>query len=187
MKIYVEKLILREEYRGFKPQTFEFKPGINLIVGENGAGKSTLLRLIGDHEQRMIKKEVKLTMDAHINGVETRFFDTEKDNPRMKDLQISNYIGYALHSHFKSHGESLLPIVLNMKEKKDMVIFIDEPEAGISLRNQLKVLEAIKTAEENGCQLFVATHSYVLIKNAEKVFNVKTGKWITSKSFLKGI
>ena len=74
-----------------------------------------------------------------------------------------------------------------MKEKKDMVIFIDEPEAGISLRNQLKVLEAIKTAEENGCQLFVATHSYVLIKNAEKVFNVKTGKWITSKSFLKGI
>ena len=186
MNIYVEELILKEDYHGFKPKTFKFKPGINLIVGENGAGKSTLLKLVGDHNNK-VKKEIKLTPETITNGVETAYFDTEKDNPRMQDTQYAKDVGYVLQSHFVSHGESLLPIILAIKDRKNTVIFIDEPESALSLKNQLKILKSIKTAEKNGCQIFIATHSYILIKNMKTVFDVSIGDWITSEEFLKDV
>ena len=41
--MYVARIRIRN-YRCFKDTTIEFRPGLNVIIGENNAGKTTLLR-----------------------------------------------------------------------------------------------------------------------------------------------
>ena len=52
MNRFIEKYELLEEISDRKIDKFEleFRPGINIIVGENGSGKSTLLKLLNDTE-----------------------------------------------------------------------------------------------------------------------------------------
>ena len=119
-------------------------------------------------------------------GLQYRFLDTERDNPRVKgDTAFSKNIGFQLHSHFISHGEAMFPLIKACKEFKDIIIFIDEPESGISLKNQKKILNALRYTVRNGCQVIITTHSYVLIKGAKEVFSLDKKEWITSQEYLK--
>ena len=66
-----------------------------------------------------------------------------------------------------------------------MVIFVDEPDSGVSLKNRARIVKFLKEAEQNSCQIFVATHSYVLIRSVERVFSMDELKWINSSDFLQ--
>jgi predicted ATPase len=123
---------------------------------------------------------VKLTFSDYVkkNGVDTFYFNSEIDNPRIKDPELFTKpngedvgIGYggALISRFKSHGEVLEKFIINpLLNAKNCVILLDEPESGLSITNQFKLIDAIKTAVNNNCQLFIATHCYPIIEQ----FNV---------------
>jgi predicted ATPase len=67
---------------------------------------------------------------------------------------------------------------------KDSVILLDEPEAGLSLRNQFKVWDEVTRASENKCQIIIATHSLVIIQAAEDVLSLEHGKWMKSGDFI---
>ena len=79
----------------------------------------------------------------------------------------------------------MLPILDYIKEEKSKVIFIDEPEAGISLQNQYILWKAFNKAANNDCQLFIFTHSYIFIYEAKDVFDMGAKKWVDSKEYLK--
>lgn len=99
--------------------------------------------------------------------------------PSGEDIGIG--YGTALCSRFKSHGEILQDfIVTPILKAKDCVIILDEPESGLSITNQLKFINAIKTALENNCQFFIATHCYPLIE----AFNVIS---LEHKKQMKGV
>lgn len=184
MKKYIESFELIKKFHDLKPYKIKFKEGLNIVVGENGSGKSTLLQLLSEHKDFKDIIKIKL-VDPNLK-VKTKFFDTEKMNPRLKkDLNSSKNIMYDVCSHFWSHGESIIPLIEACREFKDEVIFIDEPEAGVSLSNQLKMLKIFKQCEKNNCQLIVTTHSYPIIKNVEKVISLDSKKWIKSETFLK--
>jgi predicted ATPase len=181
MALYLKSFTLKKAYRDIPPFTIKFREGINVIVGENGSGKSTLLYLIMSSESKDIK-------EVDYVPSEYRFFDTEKNNPRLKgDLSNSKNIGFDIGSHFVSHGQAMLPLMLASESFRDLSLIIDEPEAGISLSNQKKVLGAIKEAVKNNCQVLIATHSYILIKNADEVFDMDDRKWISSEEYLKRV
>jgi len=177
--IYIEKIkIIGNSYPGSHVLNKNFIincSDVNLFVGDQGCGKSTLLNLI---QKNHFDIEVTLSYFVLKNGVETFFFDSEKDNPRIKDPQLytkpngeNTGIGYgnALKSRFKSHGEILESFVIKpILKAKDCIIILDEPESGLSITNQLKLINSIKTGVNNGCQFFIATHCYPLIES----FNV---------------
>ena len=164
---------------------------ITLLVGEQGCGKSTLLDYMNRHDKVL---DVILT-DLGEQGVETFYFDSEKMNPRTKDPQLytaisgaDTGIGYvnALTSRFASHGEIMVDFTVNcLKRAKNCVIFLDEPESGLSLRNQFRLAAEIQAAKDRKCQLIVATHSLVLIKSVSKVLSLEHGKWMSSNQFIK--
>jgi predicted ATPase len=121
-----------------------------------------------------------------LRGTDTRFLDTEKMNPRIKSTCFdSKNLGYEIGSRFTSHGEAMLPLLIASRDFKKLVLIIDEPEAGISLKNQMKILEAFDVALENDCQVIVTTHSYVLIHEVDEVFDLDTRKWTTSRDYLE--
>lgn len=189
--MYLDKVELKEDYicfdKGFNITDFR---NITLLVGDQGSGKSTLLKLLGSNDKVL---DVKL-LDG-VEGCSTFYFDSEHMNPRTKDPELytkpngdSIGIGYggALASRFKSHGEILVDFTVNaLKKAKDAVIFLDEPESGLSLRNQYNLIQAIEKASKNNCQILIATHCLPLIESQKKVYSMEHRKWMNTKKFLK--
>jgi len=185
MNKFLESFKLKVEHRGIKPFICEFRKGLNVLVGENASGKSTILGLMGKNDPFNKWKGVFSIKLIDTEKNKFRFLDTEKDNPRLKNIESSKNIGYQLASHFASHGEAMLPLIKTCKYFKNEIIFIDEPEAGISLKNQKAILRALKASVKNGCQVIITTHSYVLIKGVKEVFSLDKKKWVSSQEYLK--
>jgi len=189
---HVTKIKVLQDHRTLK-EGFEFNcSSINLLVGDQGSGKSTLLGLLRDNSDLL---EISLSDYCLTNGVSTFFFDAEKDNPRMKDPQLytnpngtDKGIGYtsALISRFQSHGEIIRDFVITpLIQANDCVMFIDEPESGLSIRNQFKFINEIKEAVERNVQFFIATHSLPLIQSINEVISLEHQKIMSSLEFIE--
>lgn len=145
---------------------------------------------------KLQKKFIKLnlTEECQKQSVETFFFDTEKMNPRVVDpLKYTNLdgsnkgigMGNAVKSRWTSHGETLKEFTVNaLKKASKCVIFLDEPESALSLKNQYLLVKEIKEAIERKCQIFLSTHSLVLIQSFPQVLSIEHKKWMKSEDFI---
>lgn len=192
---HIEKLkIVNQTYPGtsvLKLNTeFELE-SINLLVGNQGCGKSTILKLLSINH-----KDIKLSLNENTikNGIKTFYFDSEKDNPRTKDpILYTNVsggdkgIGFknALLTRWESHGETLQRMIIEpLKNAENCVIFLDEPESGLSLTNQFILIKEIKNAVKRGCQFLIATHCYPLIMEFN-VISLEHNKQMKGSEFIE--
>jgi predicted ATPase len=185
MSKFIKSFTLKKDHHKIKPFKLDFRDGFNVIVGENGSGKSTLLHLITDVSENL--KDIRHIDCEH--ETEFRFLDTEKHNPRIKGgIEYSKTIGFDIASRFMSHGETMLPMILASEEFRNTILIVDEPEGGISLTNQIKIFDTLQMISiKNNCQVIVTTHSYVIMKKIDMVFDMKTKKWTTSKKYLASL
>jgi predicted ATPase len=190
----IKKIVFNKDFRCYKAgEMFEFKAGINLLVGNQGCGKSSMFYSI------MNWQESGIAMDYNPES-SYRFLDTEKMNPRLAD-------SFKAHQDFKSvneyqkaesdaviqrlgngyneqsHGQVMLPLLLTKKEK-GLTYFIDEPEAGLSIRSQYELLKHIKEVGKD-TQLIIATHSLVLIQEIGEVLSLEHKRWMPSQEFIE--
>lgn len=177
------KLLLvkfKKKHRCFKKgATIEFKNNTTLLVGDQGVGKSTLLKALQNFNN------YKDTIAVKTSGeVSTLFFDTEKDNPRVQPGGLEKDALYRVSVAFVSHGETILPLMEHITTEKNRLIMIDEPESGLSIRSQYKLVGYFNKAVENGCQLLVATHSMAIIESYREVFNLEIMKYQSSQDFV---
>lgn len=56
----------------------------------------------------------------------------------------------------------LIYLIMNGSLTKDSIIFWDEPEAGLNPKYIVLVAKLLQTLAKAGCQIFVATHDYLL-------------------------
>ena len=190
--LYIEQIKMKEAYLTLqKDRLIELKP-LTVIVGEQGCGKSTLLRLLNKNSNKI---EVKLCEYLKNDYVDTYYFDTETMNPRISD--IDNYttpdgrskgigIGAALQSHFQSHGEVLREFTVNrINDAKNCILFLDEPESALSLKNQFLLSKRlIDTTTNNKTQIILATHCLPIISSVEEVFDLVDYKWKNSIEYI---
>lgn len=190
--LYIEQIKIKETYLTLqKDRIIELKP-LTVIVGEQGCGKSTLLRLLNKNSDKI---EVKLCDYLKNNYVDTFYFDTETMNPRISD--IHNYttingrskgigVGAALQSHFQSHGEVLREFTVNrINDAKNCILFLDEPESALSLKNQFLLSKRlIDTTTNNKTQIILATHCLPIISSVEEVFDLVDYKWKNSIEYI---
>ena len=166
---------------------------VNLFVGDQGTGKSSLLRMLSQNSSKL---ELELSAGTLARGIKSYYFDTEKDNPRINDPQLyttpggkDTGIGFrgALASRFQSHGEVLSGMVLApLMTAKNCVVLLDEPESGLSVRNQLRLITAINKAVKSRCQIFIATHNVLLIE-AYEVISLDHKCRMSGKDYIKGV
>jgi len=191
---FIKKIKFNEDFRCYKTgDEIEFKAGINLIVGEQGCGKSSLFEAI-------IKKFGILSVDFDPNSSYV-FLDTESMNPRLEESykahrNFSNWLEegkakseaaidrFALGYNEKSHGQVMLPLLLGMNKLKRKTLFIDEPESGLSIRSQYKVLSHYKELAKNN-QLVIATHSPIFMNEIGEVLSLEDRKWMSADKFIE--
>ena len=181
-----------KKYRKFeKDHTLEFRPGVNLLVGDNGAGKSSLLNLIrhttgkDKWEKDRIKGNVKVEQDV---PTITCAYDFEKDNRRTLsyiDGDGPGGSGLQVNSMFASHGESVIGAIgaLFQKDKKLTYLF-DEPDMAMSIRVCHIFAALFQNWADAGNQLIVAVQSPIIIASQEDVLVVESG-WTKSADFMK--
>jgi predicted ATPase len=181
-----------KDYRKFKKGfTLEFRPGVNLLVGDNGAGKSSLLQLIrhmtsGDKfERERSIKEIKLEEDV---PTQTCNYDFEKDNRRTLSYFDSDGPGgtqLQINAMFSSHGEASMGTLGSLFQKgKKLTYLFDEPDTAMSMRVCHIYSAIFKNWAEHGNQLIVAVHNPILIASQEEVLAVESG-WTKSGAFMK--
>jgi predicted ATPase len=177
-----------------KDAVFNFKPGVNIIVGENGSGKSSLISLIKNYIEHQSKY---IEVDGDVTTENTIFFDGEKDNPVVAIPGMANpndsdtYVPLLQHLMFaqeESHGESMLPALdyILTQAKGGYTIFMDEPETALSLKNQISLANKFKmSAGEYGNQLIISTHSLAIIQLFPSIFDMETRQWWKTGKYLK--
>jgi predicted ATPase len=193
--MYIKTIKINQDNRCLKQGLNIEARQLTLLVGDQGAGKSTVLQglaQLGQAKESFLS--VELTPEGE-KGVESYYFDSEKHNPRIKDPHLfstadgkDSGIGFsaALKSRFKSHGEVIKEFTVNpIAKAENCIVTIDEPESGLSIRNQYKLVSAIKTAMENKTQFFIATHCLPLIQAVEQVYSMEHLKWMDSKEFVQ--
>jgi predicted ATPase len=189
------KITLLKEFRCLpKDLTIEFKP-ITVLVGDQGCGKSSLLKLLQENDDTYI--DVQITEAVRVMGIDTYFFDTEKMNPRVRDIDDYTDLqgnstglstGEFVIAKFKSHGEVLKQFTVDMIGKgKNCVLFVDEPEAALSPKNQYTLIKALEKAVSNNCQIIIATHCVPIINHFEQVYDMEAKSWVNSKEYLNKI
>jgi ABC-type lipoprotein export system ATPase subunit len=162
-----------KDYRTFlKGQSFTFKPGLNLLVGDQGSGKSTLLNLLAN-----VDKEV---LEAETDGpTSTAFLDLERGNPRTKGRVEHGWQAAAI---FSSHGETNKALVRSMKRMNpDTLILVDEPDMALSIRSIYQLYELLSSLPN---QIISSAHNPLLIELVGEVLSIEHNQWMSSKEFI---
>jgi predicted ATPase len=155
-------------------------PRVTFFVGENGSGKSTLLEALA----AALKLNVEGGGRTYQFGFTTRKSHSELHRrvelewaglpPRnsffLRAESMFNFatLAHGMHDvfhrplHEQSHGESFLDIAVNRLAPNGLYL-LDEPEAALSLRGQLALMQRMHELIAHDCQFVVATHSPILL------------------------
>lgn len=176
-----------KQYAGKFPDTFTLSWGnynseeeyYNQFIENRKNGKSDI-EIIGDISYR--------------NSI---FFTAEDDNPKVaipgmlnpSSKDFSSLVNDLFRAQEESHGESMIPVLDYILENaKNCVIFMDEPETALSLKNQIRLSKKIvESSEKRNNQIILSTHSLMIMKQFEEVFDMESRKWTNTNDYLKSI
>ena len=175
--------------RHLSDRGIEFHKQITFFVGENGSGKSTLIEALaisqGFNPEGGTKNFSFSTEDSHselcdylrvARGVirprdgfflRAESFYIVASNIDQMDREssfgppvIASYGGVSLHR--QSHGESFLALVENRFGGHGLYI-LDEPEAALSPRGIIRLMQNMDELVQKDSQFIIATHSPMLL------------------------
>jgi predicted ATPase len=145
--------------------------------------------------QKNYKGELKV--EGTLNYRNAVYFDAEQDNPvvaipKMVNPMSKDFVALTAQLWFaqeESHGESMLP-VLNyiLKNAKNCVIFMDEPETALSLKNQFwLVKEMIESTVTNKNQIIISTHALGIIQHFPQIFDMEAREWVDRETYINNL
>lgn len=179
----IQSITFTEKWRCFEEgDNVTFVPGVNLLVGDQGSGKSSLIKAIlsgGASAKDSLGKQIQL----RCTPCRSKFFDFEKDNPRMQSHFGDNIMGQ-IGAMFSSHGETNRAIVkgLDGLDEGDVVL-MDEPDTALSLRSCKLLVQKFVTLAEQGVQIIAAVHNPWVILKFDPVFSLEHREWMRGSLF----
>lgn len=179
----IHSVKFKEAWRCFKEgDHFEFRPGVNLLVGDQGCGKSslfTILRNAAGGGDKSLKEKVTVCSDKS----KLFSFDFEHENPRT----VSHFLNDTLSqvaSMFSSHGECNRAIFAATRTASNCVLLMDEPDMALSIRSCKMLVLQLKALVERSSQVIIAVHNMAVIQEFEDVLSLEHRKWVPSAEFI---
>lgn len=178
-----------KDWRCFKMgDRFEFRPGVNLLVGDQGCGKSSLLKAIhvGGTKAKGLSgdKQPRNSVLIEASPIKMYKFDFEKDNLRTQSYFGDN-VQFQVASMWSSHGECTRAIIIGVEEASEVLFLLDEPDVALSIRSCNQLVTTFKGAAERGCQILASVHSLAVIQQFVNVYSLEHRKWMTSVEFIE--
>ena len=158
----------------------DFHKQVTFFVGENGSGKSTLIEALAisqgfnpeggsrnfnfhtadTHSELYSYLRVARGVDRHKRGYFLRAESFYNVATNIDELGISGYYGGSLHH--RSHGESFLVLAEDVFGSNGLYI-LDEPEAALSPRGIIRLMQRMDELVAQDCQFVISTHSPMLL------------------------
>jgi len=183
----IKLLCFTNKFRCFLPgDAVDFRPGVNLLVGDQGSGKSTILQSIAAH--------AKLKKFHYTHGIEKNSevaftngtvggMDFERDNMRTQSYFGDN-MQMQLSAMFSSHGQTNIAILRALtKASGNATILLDEPDMALSVRSIVEVVKILVQAASNGTQIVASCHNPFLIR-AFPVYSCEHRSWMHGEEFI---
>ncbi|WP_249274389.1 AAA family ATPase [Candidatus Enterococcus clewellii] len=170
-----------------------FDQPVTFLVGENGTGKSTVMELfaglMGMNREGGSRNQIFSTYEESSTLIDAcrpiRYPNHPRDNyfyraetfyNLMTDMEEVGSPAFDESLHHFSRGESFYELLSNRFMGKGLYL-LDEPETGLSLSTQLKVMVLLKDLVENDSQFIIATHSPILLFFPEaKIYEFAEGQ-----------
>jgi predicted ATPase len=185
----LKRLVFKEDFRCFSTgDTIEFRPGVNLLVGDQGSGKSSILQALASVAQikdYMYPLGLAKKVAVEVDPCAVRAFDFEKNNRRTLGYLDYDNLSTQLADKFSSHGEANLALLKTLTDAKNTVFILDEPDMALSVRSILTLVNAFKTTVISGCQIVAAVHHPFLIEAWKEIHSCEHKKWMPSEEFLR--
>ena len=135
-----------------------FHKQVTFFVGENGSGKSTLIEALAISQGFNPEGGTKNRAESFYNVASN--IDQMDREPGVGGPVINSYGGVSLHR--QSHGESFLALVENRFGGQGLYI-LDEPEAAMSPRGIIRLMQNMDELVRRDSQFIIATHSPMLL------------------------
>lgn len=181
----LKRLQFTVKYRCFESgDRFDFRPGVNLLVGEQGTGKSTIYQCI--------QKNDKKVCAFNTSPMKMFSFDFERDTSRGKAyFNDSQPMMAQVSMLFSSHGEVVRSII-NMLNKLDkeiqkdehVLILMDEPDMALSIRSCHNLVQVMQSIAIKGHQIIASVHNPTVISQFDEVLSLEHRRWMRSKDFI---
>ena len=174
---YLNRLLV---VKHLSDRKIEFHKQVTFFVGENGSGKSTLIEALAisqgfnpeggsrnfhfatkdTHSELCDYLRVARGAYRHKRGYFLRAESFYNVATNIDELGIEEYYGGSLHE--RSHGESFLALVEGVFGREGLYI-LDEPEAALSPRGIIRMMQRMDDLVAQNCQFIIATHSPMLL------------------------
>ncbi|EJG0766693.1 ABC transporter ATP-binding protein (plasmid) [Vibrio parahaemolyticus] len=151
---------------------FQFKPGVNVVIGHNGAGKSTLLKSVREYLFGQSQPDGIHISSTKSDDKEMVYFFMSEDNiPSLNLNQITpfdqNFMHKTVYWMDRKEMSSGMNTNAMLKEaeklsKEASLVFFDEPEQALDAKAMIQLQKMIKKIAKHS-QVVLVTHHPALI------------------------
>ncbi|KKK76698.1 hypothetical protein LCGC14_2861010 [marine sediment metagenome] len=179
----IHSVEFKEDWRCFKVgDSFDFRPGVNLLVGDQGCGKSSLFAILRDAAKNG-DKSLKKKARVHCDKSQLFSFDFEHENPRTVGYFLDDTLSQVA-AMFSSHGECNRAVFAATRTASDCVLLMDEPDMALSIRSCKMLVLQLKALVQRNSQVIIAVHNITMIQAFDEVLSLEHRKWMPSAEFI---